>query len=304
MQFEQLKYIVSVAHHKNISKAAKELSISQSALSQSILKLESELKIEIFQRNRNGVTITKTGEFVINTATEILEKADKIFSFSNSKSVQKKALNIGIISGLHLPFIPNLFSKLKREFPYLDVELFEFSSLKIIKALMDTNIDLGILAIYEETEQYQKKINFIEIQKINMFVFLSKKSPLSSKRALTPTDLKHETFITYNGEYMNWFFSKYRQLYGEFEELLTTQNNQTISETVKNNLAIAIEVEPEIYNNRYVNSGDIVVKPLILNGDFNEGHLGIGYLNNKILPPDMMSFIQILENELININYY
>lgn len=168
----------------------------------------------------------------------------------------------------------------------------------MVQALLNSEIDLGILAIYEETLKMSDKITFVPIKKLKMYVFMAKNSPLSSKSVIYPEDLKNETFIIFNGEYMNWFYKKYTEQYYEIDVLLKTRNNETISETVINNLAIAIEVEQEIHNNPYIKSGEMIAKRLVLNKIFNKNYLGLAYLKNKQFSPTSLEFIRTLENKL------
>jgi len=294
MQLEQLQYIIKVAETKNISKASKKLLISQSALSQSIRKLEQELGVKIFNRERSGVSITESGKHIVNLSQDVMNKVNNIVTYSERHGELKK-IRIGIIAGLHLTFIPDILSELKDKFPNLNIELIELTSLEIIEAIKVENIDLGILAIYEETEQYNKDVEFIKLESINMNVFISRHSKLSNKAILDPSYLTNEKFITYNGEYMNWFYSKYRQRYGDFDDILNTKNNQTINEMIKNNLAIAIEIETEIYNKDYINTGDIKAIPLSLNEKFELGHLGLGYTKQKELHPTILSLLHVFE---------
>lgn len=293
---------MKVAETKNISKASKKLLISQSALSQSIRNLEQELSIKIFNRERNGVSVTESGKYIINLSKDVMNKINEIVTYSEQYGELKKT-RIGIIAGLHLTFIPNILTELKDNFPNLDIELIELTSLEIIQEIKDENIDLGILAIYEETSQYNKDIEFIKLERINMNVFASRKSSISKKSKLYPSNLKNEKFITYNGEYMNWFYTKYRQIYGDFDDILNTKNNQTISEMIKNNLAIAIEIETEIYNKGYINTGDIKAIPLILDKRFELGHLGFGYTKQKELHPTLFSLLQLFEKHFYQMIY-
>ena len=62
MDFKQITYIIKVAECRNITKAARELYISQPSLSQLISKAEEELGIRIFDRNTNPVTLIYAGK--------------------------------------------------------------------------------------------------------------------------------------------------------------------------------------------------------------------------------------------------
>lgn len=61
MELHQLRYFICVAEHESMSKAALDLHVSQPALSKSIAKLESELKVSLFDRLGGRFTLTDSG---------------------------------------------------------------------------------------------------------------------------------------------------------------------------------------------------------------------------------------------------
>lgn len=76
MQVLQLQYFCAVARHGNISRAAEELWISQSALSKAIGALEDELDIRLFDRVGRSICLNETGRFFLAKVTRILERLD------------------------------------------------------------------------------------------------------------------------------------------------------------------------------------------------------------------------------------
>ena len=77
MTLSELKFIVAVAKEKNFRRAADKCFVSQPALSLAIKKLEEELKVSLFERNRTEVKITPIGEKIINQAIVVLDEASK-----------------------------------------------------------------------------------------------------------------------------------------------------------------------------------------------------------------------------------
>lgn len=73
MELNQLHYFVAVAHCENITKAAKELFISQPALSRVILRLEQELGTPLFDRHGGRVTLNKHGKAFLQYVEPALE---------------------------------------------------------------------------------------------------------------------------------------------------------------------------------------------------------------------------------------
>ena len=73
MTIVQVRYVLEVARCLNISHAAKHLFVTQSALSQQIARLESELGYLLFQREVHGLRLTKEGEAFCRAAEPVLE---------------------------------------------------------------------------------------------------------------------------------------------------------------------------------------------------------------------------------------
>ena len=76
MTLQQLKYIVAIDRHRNISKA--QCGISQPTLSAMLVKLEEELDVRIFERSNKLVTPTTVGEKIIRQAEKALAEAERI----------------------------------------------------------------------------------------------------------------------------------------------------------------------------------------------------------------------------------
>ena len=73
MDLKQLEYIVGIAEEKNITKAAKKLYITQSALNQTLLKLEKEIGEPLFERSKLNLYLTEIGKIYVEQAKKILE---------------------------------------------------------------------------------------------------------------------------------------------------------------------------------------------------------------------------------------
>lgn len=77
MNTEYLRYMVTINEYKSISKAAKELFVSQSTLSRIVQNIENNIGITIFNRTNRGVTVTSEGEMFLNRAKSMIAELDK-----------------------------------------------------------------------------------------------------------------------------------------------------------------------------------------------------------------------------------
>lgn len=78
LETNQLSQLITVADTKTLSKAAEILHISQPALTRSIQKLESELNVTLFDRQKNKITLNKTGKLAVSHARRILADVEQM----------------------------------------------------------------------------------------------------------------------------------------------------------------------------------------------------------------------------------
>ena len=78
MTTKSLEYFLVVVKYLNISKAAKELFISQPALSKQISQLEAELGVILFDRTKHSLKLTHAGEVLLSETNELFKKQDEL----------------------------------------------------------------------------------------------------------------------------------------------------------------------------------------------------------------------------------
>lgn len=77
MNFRILNYFLTVAHEKNITKAAEVLHITQPTLSRQLMQLEEDLGTKLFDRSQHKFALTPSGQFLVQRAQEILDMVEK-----------------------------------------------------------------------------------------------------------------------------------------------------------------------------------------------------------------------------------
>src|SRR3954465_2859393 len=76
MELRHLRTIAAVARHGSFSKAAEELHLAQSAVSQQLRRFEQELGVEVFRRSSPSVEITPEGEVILGYGLRVLREVD------------------------------------------------------------------------------------------------------------------------------------------------------------------------------------------------------------------------------------
>lgn len=145
MNFRQLKYFVATAETGQVSRAAGELSISQSAVTTAIRELEAELSTELFTRTFQGMEMTQSGRELLALAYEILTKLDEAEHIREraSGSVGKIAVaTTYTVIGYFLPYHLNRISRLH---PNLEVQVHELNRESVEEGLLANRFDIAIV---------------------------------------------------------------------------------------------------------------------------------------------------------------
>lgn len=97
MEVRQIYYVMEVAKHKNFSKAAQALYITQPTISQQIRNLENELGVTLFTRDTHNVILTQDGEKFCKYGRKVIESIDDLMaSFGQNTADDKAILHIGV----------------------------------------------------------------------------------------------------------------------------------------------------------------------------------------------------------------
>jgi len=146
MNLTSMKYVIEIVKSGSITKAAKELFISQPSLSMNIKALEREVGFEIFDRDSTPIALTKKGDVFYNYAKTVLRATDQMYS---KTSVSPKNLRIGIIPPKAIHLLPTLLCNFSKVCPDCSISLYEYESSILIDLLDKNVIDVLIAAPYE-----------------------------------------------------------------------------------------------------------------------------------------------------------
>ena len=144
MNFQHLKYFLTVAEELNITRAAERLYISQQSLSNHIGNLERELDVKLFTRSPK-LSLTYAGGLLVDTATEILDLHRQYLSKVGDINKQYVgALRVGISHTCGLALLPDVLPKFRLEFPQVEFSLSEGNSNQLEDELAHGRTDLII----------------------------------------------------------------------------------------------------------------------------------------------------------------
>ena len=143
----QYKIFYEVARTGNISKAAKELFISQPAISKSISKLEESLNTTLFLRSSRGVSLTEEGELLfeyVRTAFESLSRGEE--ELKRIREFQIGHLRIGVSNTLCKHILLPYLKGFVEQYPHIRITIESQDSIQTLSMLDQGRIDIGLVA--------------------------------------------------------------------------------------------------------------------------------------------------------------
>lgn len=151
INFELYRIFYTVAVCGNITKASKQLMISQPAVTKQIKVLESQLGGELFIRTKKGVILTDNGREIFNYvkhAIDCFQNAE--MQFSNLKNLEKGTIKIGVSTTLAKLYLIEYLKEFHKQHPNIGIEISTDPSKLMRSKLRDGRLDLVIAKFYDE----------------------------------------------------------------------------------------------------------------------------------------------------------
>jgi LysR family transcriptional regulator, hydrogen peroxide-inducible genes activator len=189
MTFVQLEYIVAVDTYRHFARAAKQCFVTQPTLSMQIHKLEKELGIKIFDRNKQPILPTQAGAEIILQARQILSQRDTMDDIIQAKKgIISGQLKIGIIPTLAPYLLPLFVQSFTRQYPLVKLIVNELTTEYILMRLREGRIDAGILVTPLHQNGIKEDVLFYE----EMVAYVSKSNAAYKKNYVLAKDIDPE----------------------------------------------------------------------------------------------------------------
>jgi len=145
MTLDQLKTFLSVARLGGVRRAAKQMNISQPAISARIAALETSLGTLLFERKSTGVLLNKQGVLLRNHAEQIALSLERIKAEVVPPEGLNSLLRLGVAETIAQSWLPDFLAALRRKYPNLNIEISVDISLNLRELLLDRALDLALL---------------------------------------------------------------------------------------------------------------------------------------------------------------
>lgn len=243
MTFEQLKYIVTVEKFGTLKDASEHLHITLSALSQGLNKIEAELGLTLFQRNRTGSTITKEGRIIVAQAKKILFALDDLYE--SAEVLQNKLTGTLKVASIPGPFF-QLFAtaqQMKSIYPDINIQIREQNSQTMLEELKSEKVDIA-LAVYnhEDLEKYPD-LAFTKIQDCEVFIVAHKNSPVIQGGKVVTEELGEQPVILFDDKIVIATMNEMKRVFGRNDIVISVNNPHIVQQYVEENKAYTIGLD-------------------------------------------------------------
>jgi DNA-binding transcriptional LysR family regulator len=182
--FRQLEVFLATARQQNLSKAASELAMSQSAASDALKELEHQVGIRLFDRVGKRLQLNDFGRLLQPRAEELLSRAvelEQMLSAHQGIGAIRIGATLSIGNSLCVPLLENY----RRQFPDSQIKLDVGNTELISNKVANFELDIGLI----EGEINNPALEIIRWRDDNLVIFCGKHHPLARKKWLTQADL-------------------------------------------------------------------------------------------------------------------
>lgn len=234
MTIMQLKYAITVANSKSMNEAARTLFISQPSLSASMRELEEEIGVELFRRNNRGISLTPDGKEFLGYARQVVEQYQLIESKYIIKEKEKKKFSVSM---QHYTFAVKAFVEMVKQFGMDEYEfaVHETKTYEVIEDVKNFRSEIGILYMNKFNHKVLEKLfhefqlEFHEILKCNIYVYLWKGHPLAKKEEIDLKDLVDYPCLSFDqGNYNSFYFAEEVLSNYEYKRLIKANDRATL----------------------------------------------------------------------------
>lgn len=187
-----LRCFRETARHKSFRKAAEVLSLAPSSVHRQILKLESQVGSELFERSAGGVRLSAAGEVLYSYVLRAHQDLDRMVSeLEDLRGVRKGQVGVACEEGLGKDFLPGLIAKYRKKHPGVVFAVQVLDMPGIVESVAAGEVDIGI-AFNPQSHAGLKRLGHIGI---SVGAVVPPDHRLAGRRKLRLADLIDEPLI-------------------------------------------------------------------------------------------------------------
>lgn len=184
MDFRSLSYVVAIAEHQNLTKAAEALYVGQPTLSKFLASLEAELGMKLFRKVGRRYVPTYAGERYVARAAALLRMKEGMDAeMADIRKAEKGEISVAFANMRCSYMLPKVLPAFNALYPNVKVRLFEGSSDENDRRLLDGEVEA---AFYSMPSAMNPHIDYLPLAKEELLVCAPKGHPLAERAVPNP----------------------------------------------------------------------------------------------------------------------
>jgi len=175
----QIRIFVTVARHLNVTRAARELKISQPALSRQLKVLEQEYGAEFYIKTSKGVGLTEQGRAFLEAIRPVLTHSENVErNFKTELEARKHFLAVGGSRTLSVTVLPEILMAFKQTYPWVKVVLDTHDSWRVEQGVFSSETEIGLII----NASYSPMLEYEVYGEHELVAFVCSKKPFGQRK--------------------------------------------------------------------------------------------------------------------------
>ena len=197
MRIQQLEYFIAIYKHGSFSAAADEMYISQSSISKSVISLEEELGIKLFQRDTRHVTLSPAGEKLLPYFEHMVDEYSMMKRIKQAKQ-SFELIRIGGVPVLSIYGITAQLLNFENAYHKYNIEISEIKTNEILNGIDDRTLDIGIVRLHLPIQSSTRRYKVFPLIDDRQVVVLPKGTAFSGRERIDLSELGDIPFVQIN----------------------------------------------------------------------------------------------------------
>ena len=289
INLNQLRVFYHAAKNLNYTAAAKELFITQPAVTAQMKAFEEYCNLKFFKKRGRSLFLTDEGRALYGYAEKIFKYEKEIENaIEDMHELKRGVLCLGTTKAYARYFMPLMLSTFHENYPNIKIQLYEGSSLDMTYNLLDFKNEVAVIAKTENLPE----VKFYPFSKEEMAVITAPRHPLTLKKAVSFEELAEEPFIMKEkgSGTRKLVEESFAKVNCEPNILMETSNTEFIKQLVQRGDGISIVVKEAVA----LELGEKKLVQVPLKNSQIYLDVSIAYLKNQPLSPPARAFVDTL----------
>ncbi len=290
INLNHLYYFYEVGRLGSFTRAARELMVSQSALSVQVRALETALGGSLFDRRRNGVVLTDAGQRAFEAAERVFTEVDRLVAdFRTTDRLVAASVTVATVNSIGIYVLPELLAAFREKAPDVKIRLDFRESEGVMDLLYQGKTDIAVVP----WERAYPDLTAVPLARNKMFLVAPPDHPLVAMERPAPRDIERYPFVGYQeGMHIRSMIDAlFRRMSLKIEYSVESSNAATIKQMVISKMGLAFLPETAVAGD--IRRGILArldVPPLVMSQDVT-----LYLRRNRTLPRAAADFVSFLK---------